>query len=357
MAKSPQRNLKSGLKGAPEPIAALNRIPILEKNIAWESREPLIDIRDKCPNLILAEHICPYLRSKVVDMLNRAQNSLPRDYKLKVGTALRTLSMQSNGWDNYFARMEKENPEWPLSALRRATNHFFAPYDQPAPPGHCTGGAVDVSLLDPEGNVIDLTAPTTGWEAAYTWSDKINAEAKHHRMMMVNAMLGAGFSNCRDEYWHYSYGDSAWAVRVGEKSCPYGWAHPPVEIHITESQNAAKIHISKCEHRFDGKVISGISEISIPDILSPWRVEICWASGVPVTLQIHMKDKLPGAIWWGVEKDEEENPFPKLGSTDAGSELNFWSQPSDEIITIRVVPASDRIFFSNVQIPPVESAS
>jgi D-alanyl-D-alanine dipeptidase len=46
-------------------------------------------------------------------------------------------------------------------------------------------------------------------------------------MLMVQAMLGAGFSNCRDEYWHYSYGDSAWAVRVGSRECSYGLVKPP----------------------------------------------------------------------------------------------------------------------------------
>jgi hypothetical protein len=49
-------------------------------------------------------------------------------------------------------------------------------------------------------------------------------------MVMVEAMLNAGFSNCRDEYWHYSWGDSAWAVRTGEKTCPYGWIDPPVRV-------------------------------------------------------------------------------------------------------------------------------
>lgn len=52
-------------------------------------------------------------------------------------------------------------------------------------------------------------------------------------MMLVDAMLCAGFSNCRDEWWHYSFGDAGWAVRLGFDSCFYGavdldpgrWAH------------------------------------------------------------------------------------------------------------------------------------
>jgi hypothetical protein len=123
--------------------------------------------------------------------------------------------------------MREAHPEWPLSALRRATNRFFAPYDQPAPPGHCTGGAVDVILLGPDGEPLDVTSPLEGWAAAYTWSERLADESRRNRMILVEAMLGAGFSNCRVEYWHYSWGDSAWAVRVGEKCCPYGWATAP----------------------------------------------------------------------------------------------------------------------------------
>jgi D-alanyl-D-alanine dipeptidase len=66
-----------------------------------------------------------------------------------------------------------------------------------------------------------------GWAAAPTWIETISPTAKANRMLMVQAMLGAGFSNCRDEYWHYSYGDSAWAVRVGSRECSYGLVKPP----------------------------------------------------------------------------------------------------------------------------------
>lgn len=209
--------------GAPEPIAALNRVRIRE------NYEPLVDIREHCPLVeVPLEVTCPFLRATVARMLHTASLSLPRGYRLRAGTCLRTLAMQKDLWDGYYQKLKAEHPDWPASTLRRATNRYFAPYDQPAPPGHCTGGAVDVALLDPEGNVADLSSPAQGWQAAYTWSPIPTGQARSHRMILVAAMLSAGFSNCRDEFWHYSWGDSAWAVRTGHRECPYGLVLPPV---------------------------------------------------------------------------------------------------------------------------------
>ncbi len=244
------------LKGSPEPIAALNRVKILEYSLPLEQREPLVDVRVHCPNIVWQDHVCPYLRKTVAQMVNSAAASLPSGYKLRAGTALRTLHMQKGGWDSYFNRMKTEHSEWPLSALRRATNKYFAPYDQPAPPGHCTGGAIDVGLMDPDGNSLDMIAPTSGWEAAYTWSDKISPEAHKNRMMMVEAMLGAGFSNCRDEYWHYSYGDSAWAVRTGAVTCPYGWAYALPEASTAFDGATATIKSIQSQHDKSGRFVT-----------------------------------------------------------------------------------------------------
>src|SRR5689334_6696098 len=105
--------------GALEPISALNRVRIRETG------EPLVDIRAFCPDVLTPHGVCPYLRRTVAERLNRAQAALPPGHRFKIGTALRTLSMQKRGWDGYFQRMREEHPNWPLSALRRATNGYF----------------------------------------------------------------------------------------------------------------------------------------------------------------------------------------------------------------------------------------
>ena len=107
-ASSP--NPRVGMQGSPEPIAALNRIRILEYTRPWAEREPLVDIRTHCRDVVFADNLCPFLRRRTADMLNHAQSSLPIGIRLKVGTALRTLSLQKGGWDRYFERMRAEHP-------------------------------------------------------------------------------------------------------------------------------------------------------------------------------------------------------------------------------------------------------
>jgi D-alanyl-D-alanine dipeptidase len=204
-------------RGAREPIGAVNRIEI------QESGEPLVNVRNACANIQVRPQVCPYLRRTVCDMLNRAQAMLPQEHTLCVSAALRTLDRQKELWDAYFQHLTQKYAWLPASSRRWVTNTYFAPYDQHAPPGHCTGGAVDVELLGRDGEPLEV-----GQGLSYTWTNRISKEARRNRMILVQAMLDAGFSNCREEFWHYSYGDSAWAVRVGKKACPYGLIDPPV---------------------------------------------------------------------------------------------------------------------------------
>jgi D-alanyl-D-alanine dipeptidase len=296
-------------RGAPEPIAALNRVRMLELPLPWEQREPLVDVRIACPDVVWAPHVCPYLRRAVAEM--------------------------------------EEHPNWPLSALRRATNKYFAPYDQKAPPGHCTGGAIDVGINAPDGAALDMIAPTKGWEAAYTWSDLLSPEAKANRMMMVEAMLGAGFSNCRDEYWHYSYGDSAWAVRVGEKECPYGWAHPPVALETNyEGASAIDLHCESTRDR-NGKVLRAEAYSALPpdaphtpEGQPRFSVGLYWANGIPVTLELHWPAYLPiPALYLG---DGKEEGHPVTEFDRQGDTLTILTQHDRRILTsVPPAPAAE----------------
>ena len=210
------------LPARPEPFLAINRIPIRDNG------EELVDLRITNPELLTTEKCVPFVRENIAAMLRSATNVIPAGYKLlclhrhaqpghSIGDVLEQLR----------APFKTTNPHWPTCTLRRQCNRFFAAPDTKAPPGHCTGGAVDLMLCDDTGAPLDLSSPLEGWPAAPTAVRGLSEIAAANRRLLCSVMHYAEFSNCRDEYWHWSYGDSAWAVRVGAPTACYGFIESP----------------------------------------------------------------------------------------------------------------------------------
>jgi len=212
--------------GAPEPQAALDKIKIIENH------DPLVDLRS-IPGLTFhatpGHEVIPYLRAPVAAMLREASLKLPKPYNLYVTSALRDFARQKYLWEFQCNRYRTAHPTWPEHAVRRMANKYAAPVDHAAPPGHTTGGAVDVVLQKPDGSFVDLVPPDINdWSLSETRTEKLGPEIHQLRMMLLETMTTAGFSNCRDEYWHYSWGDSGWAVRTGKSECYYGVVELPI---------------------------------------------------------------------------------------------------------------------------------
>ncbi|MBI5705619.1 MAG: hypothetical protein HZC36_01365 [Armatimonadetes bacterium] len=204
-------------KGAREPLAALDRVPL------EESGEPLVSLLEGAPTAIIArDTVIPYLRRTAAEMLERAARSLPKGYVIGVTDAWRPFERQKRIYEFMLRCAREAYPDRPDAALRRTVNRVVHAYDRKAPPGHCTGAAVDVNLLDLNGNTLDVSAPFDRFAASRTYTLGLDRQAQERRTILVEAMLGAGFSNCRDEWWHYSYGDAAWAVRLAQPVCFYG---------------------------------------------------------------------------------------------------------------------------------------
>jgi len=195
-------------KGKPEPVRALDLVPLRENN------EPLVDLRKVAPNLkIMRPQTIPWARKTVAEMAVRAANSLPKGYGLGITDAWRPLERQQRIYDWMTRAAQEAFPQRDHASLRRTVNRWVAPPYRKSPPGHCTGAALDVALLDANGEAIDVSTPFERFKAAPTFTQGLSREAERDRMILLNAMLKAGFSNCRDEWWHYSYGDAGWAVR------------------------------------------------------------------------------------------------------------------------------------------------
>ncbi len=214
--------MASKRKGAAEPVAAVNKVLIVENN------DPLVDLMEYCPDILISDPP-QWIRQRVAAMLSKAQSLLPEGHHLQVRIVWRSLDYQKQIYRRVYRKFRKEHPDWPENTLRRQTNRYVAPPHEKAPPGHTTGGAVDLTIIGPSGEELDMVSPFKGYRDGgfETFSPKISPEASRNRGLLYGVMMKAGFSNCAAEWWHYSYGDSAWAVRTGRKSCCYGAVSAP----------------------------------------------------------------------------------------------------------------------------------
>lgn len=218
-------------KGRPEPIRALNRIP------EHENGEPLVPLSEVAPSVrVQREAVIPYLRKTVAEMLERSAQRLPSGIYLSVVDAWRPFDRQQRIYDFMWAAAREAFPHRDHTQLRRTVCRWVAPTDQKAPPGHCTGGAVDVWLIDEAGEALDVTSPYDRFHAARTYTLGLSEVAARNRAVLVEAMLAEGFSNCRDEWWHYSYGDAGWAVRLDQPACIYGRVDLPLELYAEQER-------------------------------------------------------------------------------------------------------------------------
>lgn len=217
-------------KGTPEPIQALNKIPELENG------EPLVDLREVSPSVrLLRETAIPYAREQVARMVERAAHRLPRGVSFGLVEAWRPLARQQRIYDFMYRSAKEAWPHRDARALRRTVCRWVAPPDQKAPPGHCTGAALDLWLIDDNNEPIDVSSPyEQRFDAAPTYTLGLSPVALQNRMMLVETMAAEGFSNCRDEWWHYSFGDAGWAVRTGAPTCFYGMVELPADLYAEQ---------------------------------------------------------------------------------------------------------------------------
>ena len=204
-----------------EPMSAVNRI------IIRDNGEPLVDLEKALPGAVFNERPA-YARKTMAEMLVKARSLLPAGLRLRVSQAYRSIERQQVQYWKVYEKWKAEHPAWSKAQLRRAVNKYVAPPDATAPPGHSTGGAVDLSIADASGEDLDMTSPLEfGIKGAATYSPEISPQARANRKVLIDVMSAVGFSNCADEWWHWSYGDSAWAARTGRHACCYGTVTPP----------------------------------------------------------------------------------------------------------------------------------
>jgi len=169
-----------------------------------------------------------FLREGIVKCLNKAQKLLPKAYHLLIRDAFRSEDLVWKIYNIYLKELKEQEPNLSDKEADIKVRNFVAMPDDPVPPGHMTGGAVDVVLADDKKEKINLNIDeseesiVTHAEQAITFYPKLPKRVLEKRKILYNAMTKAGFRNYFREYWHYSYGDPHWAVERKQKIAIYG---------------------------------------------------------------------------------------------------------------------------------------
>ena len=168
---------------------------------AHAAASDFVDVKDIVPSVLVDT---PYASKANVFKtrfytVNRA--FLRRGTALKLAKAQRTLrahGLRLKVWDAYRPR----SVQWAMWRVIQDARYV-------APPGpgsrHARGAAVDVTLVNAKGRELEMPSAFDDFSvrahANYNGASRV---AKHNRAVLRAAMIGAGFTPLRHEWWHFN---------------------------------------------------------------------------------------------------------------------------------------------------------
>ncbi|MDR1983402.1 MAG: M15 family metallopeptidase [Prevotellaceae bacterium] len=138
-----------------------------------------------------------YLQPEVAKMLASAQKKLREkhnDWNIIIYDAARPRSVQQKMWDVV------KNTDWKnyVASPTRISMHSY-------------GVAVDVGIVDTQGNIIDMGTgfdeftekSQPRYEQKFLQEKKLTRQQINNRLVLRNAMKSAGFRSIQNEWWHF----------------------------------------------------------------------------------------------------------------------------------------------------------
>lgn len=196
-----------------------------------ESDEPLVDLSTTDMMIEPAAFMRGYskvetvfVRESVVAKLHEAQGALPAGYRFKVYDGFRTRDVQKKMYDETFALVKQNHPDWSDEQITEYTILFVAPADSDLLPPHVTGGAIDLTVIDAAENELDMGGAygAIGDEVQRDFYKTSNPSIHKNRMMIYNAMKSVEMFSYSHEWWHYNFGNQAWAYELKKDFAFYG---------------------------------------------------------------------------------------------------------------------------------------
>lgn len=162
------------------------------------------------------------VRHGVYERLLEVQAYLPTHWRIVLKAGFRPLTVQYALLDIFTQKSRIDNPGWTDEQHLEHARTFVADPALVCPP-HVTGGAIDVDVKNIKtGEYVDMGCPpNTDNEVSFLHSERLTTEQYNNRMILLDAMLAAGFAPNPHEWWHYQYGETYWAAFYGHAQTLY----------------------------------------------------------------------------------------------------------------------------------------
>lgn len=223
---------------------SVSDIPETESMTGWkevpveESNQPLVCLNDlarEFPIRTFPQYFLQgipnslssmYLREEAAKRLVYASMLLSRDYSLAIFDAFRPLEVQRSIFESFRNILEEQNPKLDKQEIIKMTETYVSlPSQDPSKPSpHATGGAIDLSIVGPDG-LLDMGTEFDSFdiESQTSYLKYSKTLAYDNRKLLYTVMTSAGFTNYPEEWWHYDFGNQFWGF-ITNKPAIYGLA-------------------------------------------------------------------------------------------------------------------------------------
>ncbi len=170
-----------------------------------------------------------YLRQGVLDRVVRAQEKLQHlhpGWQIHIFDAYRPVEVQQYMVDYTFQQTVADrgldaarlSPAQTEQIWQDVYQIWAIPsFDLDTPPPHSTGAAIDLTLVDERGMVVDMGSPIDEMSPRSqpdyyaNHPDRIDQQSHRNRQILWQIMNYEGFARHPEEWWHFSIGDQLWA--------------------------------------------------------------------------------------------------------------------------------------------------
>ena len=199
----------------PHPYLKLGA-PYKNKNKIWNLREGVVK------RLIDADN---YLRTKY------------SDYSLILYDTWRPVEVQAYMFNMAFEiecrkrglRISNDSIKKYSDVIKTVEKFWAYPtFDASCPPPHSTGAALDISIIDRSGNLLDMGCDIDEMSSSANpnfYEDSNSEESmlrNSRRLILKDVMSRFGFAQHPNEWWHFSFGDQLWAWISKNNNAIYG---------------------------------------------------------------------------------------------------------------------------------------